>query len=167
VSQTANPRAHVSYTRVVSRRSRLLSTSASSGRDIDTCACLDDVTLTISSRVLVMQNRIKSQPTHPIFRGLSPAKMSQLTFTLNDGNRIPFLAFGTGTSFGRQDVTEPASLAIEKGFTHLDCAQVRTYNHSRSVPVFMVEMSKSSLITTKTLSVPRSRHPESPENRSL
>jgi diketogulonate reductase-like aldo/keto reductase len=93
--------------------------------------------------------------------------MSQLTFTLNDGNRIPFLAFGTGTSFGRQDVTEPASLAIEKGFTHLDCAQVRTYNHSRSVPVFMVEMSKSSLITTKTLSVPRSRHPESPENRSL
>jgi len=55
--------------------------------------------------------------------------MSQLTFTLNDGNKIPFLAFGTGTSFRRRDVTEPVSLAIEKGFTHLDGAQVCAHNH--------------------------------------
>ena len=54
--------------------------------------------------------------------------MPQLTFTLNDGNKIPFLAFGTGTSLGSQDVTEPAGLALEKGFIHLDCAQVRAYN---------------------------------------
>jgi len=50
--------------------------------------------------------------------------MSQLAFTLNDGNKIPFLAFGTGTSFSGQDVTEPVRLAIEKGLTHLDGAQV-------------------------------------------
>ena len=58
--------------------------------------------------------------------------MSQLTLTLNDGNKIPFLAFGTGTVHYGRDVTEPTSLAIEKGFTHLDCAQVCTYNR-RSV----------------------------------
>jgi len=58
--------------------------------------------------------------------------MSQLTFTLNDGNKIPFLAFGTGTSLRRRDVTEPVSLAIEKGFTHLDGAQVCACNR-RSV----------------------------------
>ena len=64
--------------------------------------------------------------------------MSQLTFTLNDGNKIPFLAFGTGTSFVRKDVTEPVSLAVEKGFTHLDCAQVRAYGIDWSFSVFTV-----------------------------
>ena len=60
--------------------------------------------------------------------------MSQLTFTLNDGNKIPFLAFGTGTSLAKQDVTEPAILAIEKGYTHLDGAQVRKHNHLPAGP---------------------------------
>ena len=55
--------------------------------------------------------------------------MSQPTFTLNDGNKIPFLAFGTGTALAKQDVTEPVSQAIEKGFTHLDGAQVCAHNH--------------------------------------
>lgn len=54
--------------------------------------------------------------------------MSQPTFTLNDGNKIPFLAFGTGSKFYERDVTEPASFAIEKGFTHLDGAQVCAHN---------------------------------------
>ena len=72
------------------------------------------------------------EPAHPSPQVLLPVTMSQPTFTLNDGNKIPFLAFGTGTSLSRQDVTEPVSLAIEKGFTHLDGAQVCAHNH-RSV----------------------------------
>lgn len=64
--------------------------------------------------------------------------MSQLTFTLNDGNKIPFLAFGTGTSFGSRDVTEPVTLAIEKGFTHLDGAQVRVHDYRLVGPVLKV-----------------------------
>jgi len=63
-----------------------------------------------------------------------PVTMSQLTFTLNDGNKIPFLAFGTGTSLRWRDVTEPVSLAIEKGFTHLDGAQVRARNRRSFSP---------------------------------
>ena len=69
-----------------------------------------------------------TKPGSPNFPTFLPAEMAQPTFTLNDGNKIPFLAFGTGTSFMKRDVTEPASLAIENGFTHMDCAQVCAYN---------------------------------------
>jgi len=61
--------------------------------------------------------------------------MSQPTFTLNDGNKIPFLAFGTGTSFFGRDVAEPVIMAIEKGFTHLDGAQVCAHNYKSVGPI--------------------------------
>ncbi|EJC98889.1 Aldo/keto reductase [Fomitiporia mediterranea MF3/22] len=42
---------------------------------------------------------------------------------LNDGNEIPSIAFGTGSSMKGKDVTEYVEQAIEKGFSHIDTAQ--------------------------------------------
>ncbi|EKM82552.1 hypothetical protein AGABI1DRAFT_111158 [Agaricus bisporus var. burnettii JB137-S8] len=47
-----------------------------------------------------------------------------LEFTLNDGNRIPAIAFGTGTALYNQDASAFVRLAIETGITHLDGAQM-------------------------------------------
>jgi len=45
------------------------------------------------------------------------------TFTLNDGTRIPWLAFGTGTALFSRDSKHLISLAIANGITHIDGAQ--------------------------------------------
>lgn len=50
--------------------------------------------------------------------------MAEPYFTLNDGARIPFLAFGTGTALYNTDVTETVGAAISKGIVHFDGAQV-------------------------------------------
>jgi diketogulonate reductase-like aldo/keto reductase len=49
---------------------------------------------------------------------------SDLTFKLNDGNSIPWIAFGTGTALSRQDVTNSIKGAVECGIVHLDGAQM-------------------------------------------
>lgn len=46
------------------------------------------------------------------------------TITLNDGSRVPWLAFGTGTALYGKDATDFVKAAIENGITHLDTAQV-------------------------------------------
>lgn len=48
-------------------------------------------------------------------------------FTLNDGSRIPCLAFGTGTALYGKDAADFVRIAIENNFTHLDGAQM--YNN--------------------------------------
>lgn len=50
--------------------------------------------------------------------------MAQPSFALNDGTRIPFLAFGTGTALFDKDATRDVATAITKGLVHLDGAQV-------------------------------------------
>ncbi|KAJ7022720.1 NADP-dependent oxidoreductase domain-containing protein [Mycena alexandri] len=42
---------------------------------------------------------------------------------LNDGNKVPSIAFGTGTALKGKDVTRFCQVAIETGFSHLDTAQ--------------------------------------------
>ncbi|KAJ7286501.1 NADP-dependent oxidoreductase domain-containing protein [Mycena rebaudengoi] len=44
------------------------------------------------------------------------------TFTLNDGHKIPAIAFGTGSVFKRTDVTPLVHQALETGFSHIDTA---------------------------------------------
>lgn len=46
------------------------------------------------------------------------------TFTLNDGNRIPWLGFGTGTALYGQDAKAQVIQALENGIVHLDGAQM-------------------------------------------
>ncbi|KAJ7256805.1 Aldo/keto reductase [Mycena haematopus] len=45
------------------------------------------------------------------------------TANLNDGNKIPTIAFGTGSVMKGKDVTHFCQQAIETGFSHLDTAQ--------------------------------------------
>ncbi|TCD70171.1 hypothetical protein EIP91_004641 [Steccherinum ochraceum] len=45
------------------------------------------------------------------------------TITLNDGNEIPAIAFGTGSKLKGTDVTEYVEQALEVGFWHIDTAQ--------------------------------------------
>ncbi|KAK7448757.1 hypothetical protein VKT23_013489 [Stygiomarasmius scandens] len=44
--------------------------------------------------------------------------------TLNDGNKMPTIAFGTGSKWKRQDVTSLVGQALESGFSHVDTAAV-------------------------------------------
>ena len=53
------------------------------------------------------------------------------TVTLNDGNVIPWLGFGTGTALYQKDAEDLVRLAIETGITHLDGAQV--YDNEQSL----------------------------------
>ena len=55
---------------------------------------------------------------------LSSPVMSKHPITLNDGNHIPWLGFGTGTALYQQDATQSVCQAIEAGVTHLDGAQM-------------------------------------------
>ncbi|KAJ6462474.1 Aldo/keto reductase [Mycena sanguinolenta] len=45
------------------------------------------------------------------------------TKTLNDGQKIPAIAFGTGSVYKMMDVTLYVEQAIDVGFTHIDTAQ--------------------------------------------
>ncbi|KAJ7079742.1 NADP-dependent oxidoreductase domain-containing protein [Mycena belliarum] len=45
------------------------------------------------------------------------------TVTLNDGNKMPSIAFGTGSVNKGTDVTAICQLAIDTGFSHIDTAQ--------------------------------------------
>lgn len=54
-----------------------------------------------------------------------------LSFTLNDGNTIPWVAFGTGTALFGQDAAKSVTVAINNGMTHLDGAQV--YRNEQSL----------------------------------
>jgi diketogulonate reductase-like aldo/keto reductase len=49
------------------------------------------------------------------------------TITLNNGIRVPWLAFGTGTALYGKDAADSVRIAIENGITHLDGAQM--YNN--------------------------------------
>ncbi|KIK69802.1 hypothetical protein GYMLUDRAFT_34208 [Collybiopsis luxurians FD-317 M1] len=45
-----------------------------------------------------------------------------MSITLNDGHKIPGLAYGTGSKMKFHDITEYIGQAIEKGFSHIDTA---------------------------------------------
>lgn len=53
------------------------------------------------------------------------------TVTLNDGNNFPTIAFGTGTRWRGQEVSQYVEQAINVGFSHIDTAQL--YENEESV----------------------------------
>ncbi|KAG8990276.1 hypothetical protein FRB90_001833 [Tulasnella sp. 427] len=59
------------------------------------------------------------------------------TVTLNDGRKIPGIAFGTGSVWKRQDATPYVAQALEAGFIHVDTAQA--YQNEESVPAALKE----------------------------
>lgn len=70
--------------------------------------------------------------------------------TLNDGNEMPGIAFGTGSKWKGQDVAEYVELAIETGFSHIDTAQYYANEDSVGAAIRSSGLSRSDLfITTK------------------
>ncbi|KAF7364132.1 NADPH-dependent conjugated polyketone reductase C1 [Mycena sanguinolenta] len=55
------------------------------------------------------------------------------TKTLNDGKKIPAIAFGTGSRYKMMDVTRFVEQAIDVGFTHIDTAQCALRDRGRVV----------------------------------
>ncbi|VDC06660.1 unnamed protein product [Peniophora sp. CBMAI 1063] len=75
--------------------------------------------------------------------------------SLNDGNTIPWLGFGTGTALYSKDAEALVASAIKLGITHLDGAQV--YNNEDSLGAGLISsgVPRSKLfVTTKLGKVP-------------
>ncbi|KAG2352914.1 NADP-dependent oxidoreductase domain-containing protein [Suillus spraguei] len=72
------------------------------------------------------------------------------TVTLNDGNKFPIIAFGTGSSMIYKDVTDYVGQAIENGFSHIDTAQYYQTETYVGLAIKESGLPRSSLyITTK------------------
>lgn len=67
-------------------------------------------------------------PSVPFLHRITRMSSNQhLTITLNDGSRVPWLGFGTGTALYGRDAAEAVRRAIDNGIIHLDGAQM--YNN--------------------------------------
>ncbi|KAG6333496.1 hypothetical protein ID866_5599 [Astraeus odoratus] len=76
--------------------------------------------------------------------------MSPSRLVLNDGNQIPWLAYGTGSAFYGKDVQNAVVTAIQNGFTHLDGAQEYRNEDSLGAAIAASGKPRSELfITTK------------------
>lgn len=72
------------------------------------------------------------------------------TVTLNDGNQLPTIAFGTGSTMKFKDVTDYVGQAIENGFSHIDTAQYYQTESYVGLAIKESGLPRSSLyITTK------------------
>jgi len=78
--------------------------------------------------------------------------MSYGTITLNDGNKIPSIAFGTGSSLFGHDVTEYVEQALESGFNHIDTAAAYDNEYAVGNAIKESGLARSELyVTTKFL----------------
>lgn len=101
--------------------------------------------------------------------------MSIPTFTLNDGNKIPAVGYGTGTKWFKRDGSTPdvdektveaLVTAIKNGYTHLDTAEVYNTEPEVGEAIKRAGVPRSELyITTKVL--PHISDPEKALNDSL
>lgn len=72
------------------------------------------------------------------------------TVTLNDGNEMPAIAFGTGSALYRKDATEYVEQALETGFSHIDTAAIYGNEDSVGKGIRGSGLDRSDLyITTK------------------
>jgi len=72
------------------------------------------------------------------------------TIVLNDGNKIPAIAFGTGSNLKGHDVCEYVEQALECGFTHIDAAAYYQNEYTVGTAIKESGLARSDLyITTK------------------
>lgn len=72
------------------------------------------------------------------------------TIELNDGYKIPVIAFGTGTANRGRDATDYVAQALEVGFAHIDTAQIYRNEDSVGTAIRESGLSRSELyVTTK------------------
>ncbi|KAG0692579.1 NADP-dependent oxidoreductase domain-containing protein [Suillus ampliporus] len=77
--------------------------------------------------------------------------MTISTLTLNDGNQVPWIAYGTGTVIYQKDAKDAVELAIANGFTHLDGAQMYQNEDGLGAGVKASGVLRSSLFVTTKL----------------
>ncbi|KAH9935129.1 Aldo/keto reductase [Epithele typhae] len=81
--------------------------------------------------------------------------MSPHTITLNDGRKIPFIGFGTGTALYGRDAEASVQRAIEVGVVHLDGAQLYGNEDSLGAAIAASGRPRDALwVTTKLGKVP-------------
>ncbi|KAI0642161.1 Aldo/keto reductase [Trametes meyenii] len=85
--------------------------------------------------------------------------MASHTIALNDGNHIPWLAFGTGTVQRDTDTTEIVRTAIASGITHLDGAQMYGNEETLGAGIVASGRLRSDLfVTTKLNKIPEGKN---------
>jgi len=90
------------------------------------------------------------------------------TLALNDGTRVPWIAFGTGTAWAYKDVSHVVTVAIRNGFTHLDGAQIYRNEASLGAGIVASGKPRSELyITTKLAPLAPGETPKSVLKKSL
>ncbi|KAI8998645.1 Aldo/keto reductase [Trametes punicea] len=82
----------------------------------------------------------------PLSRAMAP-----LTIPLNDGKRIPWLGFGTGTALYGKDASSAVRIAIANGIVHLDGAQMYGNEESLGEGIASAGKSRSELFVTTKL----------------
>ncbi|OJA16548.1 hypothetical protein AZE42_00629 [Rhizopogon vesiculosus] len=79
--------------------------------------------------------------------------MAISTLALNDGNQVPWIAFGSGTAFYQQDAQTAMQTAIASGFTHLDCAQMYENEETVGAAIKASGTPRSELFITTKLNI--------------
>ncbi|KAI0675866.1 Aldo/keto reductase [Trametes maxima] len=74
--------------------------------------------------------------------------MAPLTIPLNDGHRIPWLGFGTGTALLNKDAADAIRNAIEHGIVHLDGAEIYTNEESLGAGIAAAGKPREELFVT-------------------
>lgn len=87
--------------------------------------------------------------------------MSSKAFrTFSNGNKIPWIGFGTGTALYQRPADSSVSVALEAGFTHIDCAEMYGNEASvgRAIKTFLsgpeAPPRGSIFVTAKLLTIP-------------
>ncbi|KAH7929704.1 Aldo/keto reductase [Leucogyrophana mollusca] len=87
---------------------------------------------------------------------------------LNNGQEVPWIAFGTGTALFSKDAADAVRVAIENGFTHLDGAQVYRNEETLGAGIVASGKPRSELyITTKLQKLQPGQTPKSALEGSL
>lgn len=96
-------------------------------------------------KVSALSNRSFDYHPHSLHR------MPVSTLTLNDGNKVPWIAFGTGTALYRKDVQHAVTLALQSGFIHLDGAQEYRNEETLGAAIAASGKPRSELFVTTKL----------------
>ncbi|KAG5647291.1 hypothetical protein DXG03_000828 [Asterophora parasitica] len=83
--------------------------------------------------------RVGLSPLLPQIKNMSTTTTH--TITLNNGIRVPWLAYGTGTALYGRNAAESVRVAINNGITHLDGAQA--YNNEDTLGAGIKASGKS------------------------
>lgn len=83
--------------------------------------------------------------------GVVATSLVDLRSSLNDGNQVPWMAFGTGTSLRQKNAQNPVENAIANGFTHIDGAQMYENEESLGVAIRASGTPRSALFVTTKL----------------